>query len=335
MATPRGPVPLVASALDRHDRLGTLGARSGVLRNGYKVTPGLYGLGRPTQQSPVIVTANYKLTFDTVRSSLPRLDAWLLVVDTRGINVWCGAGKKTFSAEEIIYQVRRERLADVVSHRTLILPQLAAVGVSAGRLQRGCGFQGKFGPIRIADLPRYLANGMHGDEEMRSVTFTLRERAALIPVEVCLLYKQALVLLPAVVILSGVCPSLYSLHLAANRAPLLLVASMMAVITGAIVTPLCLPWIPGREFWLKGILTGIPAALGICGLMTVKAGLASSLGLAFWLVAVSSYLAMNFTGSTPYTSLSGVEREMRRGLPVQLCCAGTALILWLAGPFLS
>ncbi len=100
-------------------------------RNNYKVTPGLYGLGAAEGDSPVLVTANYKLSFDALRRELAGSNVWILVVDTRGINVWCAAGKGTFSAEEIAYQVARAQLDQIVSHRELLLPQLSANGVAA------------------------------------------------------------------------------------------------------------------------------------------------------------------------------------------------------------
>jgi len=62
--------------------------------------------------------------------------------------------------------------------------------------------------------------------------------------------------------------------------------------------------------------------------------LPEQLALVLWTETVSSYLAMNFTGSTPFTSPSGVEFEMRRGLPAQLAAACLTLALWLAGPFI-
>ena len=100
----------------------------------------------------MLVTANYKLSFDSLRFALGGIDAWLLVTDTRGINVWCAAGKGTFSASEVCEVVRRSRLAEVVSHRRLILPQLAAPGVTAREVTRGCGFSVRFGPVRATDL---------------------------------------------------------------------------------------------------------------------------------------------------------------------------------------
>lgn len=59
------------------------------------------------------------------------------------------------------------------------------------------------------------------------------------------------------------------------------------------------------------------------------------LGIMLWVTTASSYLAMNFTGATPYTSLSGVEQEMRKGLPFQLIGAGLSVVFWITAPFLQ
>src|SRR3972149_4169926 len=74
----------------------------GIGRDRCRVAPGLYALGAPGGDSPVLVTANYKLTFDVLRRDAAGLDAWILVLDTRGINVWCAAGEGTFGTEEAI-----------------------------------------------------------------------------------------------------------------------------------------------------------------------------------------------------------------------------------------
>ncbi|HQL32652.1 MAG TPA: hypothetical protein PK969_05305, partial [Treponemataceae bacterium] len=68
--------------------------RLGIGRNKASVTPGLYFIGSPGAASPVLVSANYRLSFDALRKELSGIDAWILVVDTRGVNVWCAAGKE-------------------------------------------------------------------------------------------------------------------------------------------------------------------------------------------------------------------------------------------------
>ena len=324
----------VATTAGWPDRLGTAGARLGVIRRRYRVAPGLYAVGSPGPDSPVLVTANYKLSFDSLRFSVSGMDAWLLVADTRGINVWCAAGKGTFSAGEVSDLVRRSRLAEVVSHRRLVLPQLAAPGVTAREVTRDCGFSVRFGPVRATDLPAWLERDGQGDEAMREVTFTLAERAVLIPVELYLLARPLLGLVVLALCLSGLGPGVFSPAAAVQRGVLLLGATGLGILAGAVLVPLLLPWLPARQFWLKGVYTGLAVAALARPLVATGVSGVEQAALTLWAVAVSSYLAMNFTGSTPFTSLSGVEREMRRGLPVQLLAVGAAAVLWVVAPFL-
>lgn len=328
-------MPQITTQLSAKDHFGTIGARSGIGRDNYKVTPGLYAIGTPSNSSPVIVTANYKLTFDEVRKNLNQLDSWLLVVDTRGINVWCAAGKGTFSTEEVAYQVVKSRLSELVTHRSVILPQLAATGVSALMLKKRCGFSGKFGPVRIQDLPAFLHNTMQADEKMRSVTFSLPERAILIPVEIRLIIKPLLISLMLIALLSGIGPSGYSFSSAFSRGMLFFTSTLIAIFSGAILVPLALPYIPFRQFWLKGCVVAVITALLYVFQLHASYSMTTLAALFFWIVASSSFMAMNFTGSTPFTSLTGVEYEMRRGLPVQLGLTFLALLLWVGSPFIS
>ncbi len=115
-----GRVPLVSALISWSDRWGTVKARWGVGRMHYAVDPGLYALGQPHSDSPVLVTANYKMSFDALRCALPGRDAWLLVLDTHGINVWCAAGKGTFGTDELVASIRNSGLEQVVAHRLLV-----------------------------------------------------------------------------------------------------------------------------------------------------------------------------------------------------------------------
>ena len=323
----------MATAASIRDLCGTVGARIGIIRRKYRVTPGLYAAGTPGPESPVLVTANYKLSFDALRLQLSGVDAWLLVLDTRGINVWCAAGKGTLSTEEVIRSVEHSQLALVVSHRELVLPQLAATGVTALEVKQRSGFKVFFGPIRAADLPTYLQQGKQCDETMREVTFTMAERAVLIPVELFLLAKPLLVTLVLVFVLSGIGPSLFSLNAALHRGLVLLGATALGIAGGAVLAPLLLPWLPCRQFWLKGMLSGLAAAACAWLLFAPRLILPEQIALVLWTVTVSSYLAMNFTGSTPFTSPSGVEYEMRRGIPAQIGATCLTVALWVGSSF--
>ncbi len=169
---------------------------------------------------------------------------------------------------------------------------------------------------------------------MRTITFSLKERAVLIPLEVCILWKKLLIALTVFFLVSGISPEIFSFAAGLARSTTLLLATLTAILAGAVLTPLLLPWIPFRQFWLKGTFTGGLAALLF--LFTAEARLhgVEQLALWLWITGCSAFLAMNFTGCTPFTSLSGVEKELRRGLPVQIAAVTLALFFWVASPFI-
>jgi hypothetical protein len=329
--TPAGPVLKVSRDLTSADRLGTWRMRWGFGRDDYRVKPGLYALGAPTVSSPVLVTGNYKMTLDELRSSLDAVDAWLLVVDTRGINVWCAAGKGTFCAAEVARMVRETRLAEVVEHRRLVLPQLSAPGVAAHEVKEACGFRVSFGPVRAADLPAFLDAGMKADAAMRGVTFDLRERAVLAPAELNFAWDRRVLLAYAgVLAASTIGRDGVSLRRGLRDGVPVIGAAWLALAAGGGVTPLALPWLPGRSFSLKGAVVGGVLATAAAATLGRRLSPAARLALLAGVPAVSSYAAMNFTGSSPITSPSGVEYEMRRALPWQGAAAAVAVGAWLA-----
>ena len=334
MATSIGSVPQVATTPSVRDRYETVLARLGTIRNTYAIAPGVYAVGSPTSASPILVSANYKLSFDTLRFQLAGLSAWILVLDTRGINVWCAAGKQTFSTQEMVMSLERYQIQKLVAHKQLIVPQLAATAVSAHEVKKQSGFTVVFGPVRAGALQEFIANGNQADEAMRTVTFSMVERMVLVPVEFYLLTKQLLIILFVGFVLSGIGSDVLSAAAMFDRGVIFMIMTLAAVFSGALVVPIFLPWLPGRQFWIKGLFPGL--LVGLCclwGFDTVLSGL-EKVAMMLWPIAVSSYLAMNFTGSTPYTSPSGVEYEMKRGLIVQGICAAGAMILWLLSPFM-
>lgn len=335
ISTANGPVPRIKTGLDYRDRLGSLLVRLGINRRNYKVAPGLYALGRPDSDSIVLVTANYKLSIDTLRRELSGLNAWLLVLDTRGVNVWCAAGKRTFSSEEIVRRVKMDNLDQIVSHRKLILPQLSATGVSALNVKRGCGFEVIWGPIRAKDIKPFLAAGFKAGPSMRLVTFRMAERLVLTPVEISQTLKILLWLVPLMVFLSGFGPAVFSVAGLWHRGVPAAMAVLLGVISGALLTPAFLPWIPFRAFSLKGALLGLLVGLGLIQFLLKPIAFMPALALLLLTGTLSSYLAMNFTGCTPFTSPSGVEKEMRKAIPLQSVAACLGLILWFIAAFIK
>jgi hypothetical protein len=96
-------VATVTTRLGIGDRLGRWVVRWGIRRGGYRAKPGLYKVGRPDPASPVLVTANYKLTLDALRSELEGVDAWILVLDTKEFR---GSGIALGNSEVILHPLR-------------------------------------------------------------------------------------------------------------------------------------------------------------------------------------------------------------------------------------
>jgi acetyl-CoA decarbonylase/synthase complex subunit gamma len=333
----RSEVPEVFSEWSWPDRLGELRVRWGIGRNDYRVRPGLYALGSPDRKSPVLVSANYKLSFDVLRRAMSGRQAWILVLDSDGVNVWCAAGKGTFATEELVHRIERTGLAEVVDHRRLILPQLGAVGVAAHLVRKHSGFKVRFGPVRADDLPAFIDGGLKADPAMRRVTFTFGERLVLVPMELVPALRYAVPLLVLLLLLGGLGRGGYSLAAILSNGMASVTAIAGTLVAGAVATPLLLPWLPGRSFSVKGLLPGTAWALLFA--LPFSAFLAADVSVlvrAAWILAIpalSSFLAMNFTGSSTVTSLSGVKKEMHYAFPLQAAAAVGGLLLWTAGLF--
>lgn len=314
-----------SSELMFRDILGSWKARWGINRMNYKVEPGLYRIGNPDPGAPVLVTANYKMTFDALRKELTDLDVWVLVLDTKGVNVWCAAGKGTFGTTELLNRLAIVQLEKVVSHKTLILPQLGAPGVSAHEVQKYSGFKVIYGPVRAKDIKAFIRSGMKATDEMRTVKFSTYDRLVLTPIELVSTIKISLMIFGVLFLLNliGVGPfGVVDFY-----------AYVGAVIIGCVLTPVLLPWIPGRAFAWKGWLLGLIWAITVNVLngwpYVPQFSLLRALGYVLILPSVSAFLAMNFTGSSTFTSFSGVLKEMKIAIPaiIVLIFLGAILIL--------
>jgi len=334
-----GNVPRVSSELVWADRLGTIKARWGVGRMRYTIEPGLYALGNSDEKTPVFVTANYKMSFDRLREALTGRDAWILVLDTNGINVWCAAGKKTFGTEELVRRIESSGLAQIVAHRELILPQLSGPGVAAHLVKKRSGFKVIYGPIKSTDLPLFLDAGFKATPEMRKKTFTIRERTVLVPVELVSTLKWSLLILPCFFLAGGFGGEGGFWTGAMSYGLFAVFAFLSAIAAGAVLTPILLPWLPGRAFSLKGLTMGLITAIILTafwrGNFNNWGGRIEIIAWFLLIPAIAAYLAMNFTGASTYTSLSGVKKEMKWAVPLEIAGGGAGLLLWLSALFVA
>ncbi len=144
------------------------------------VEPGIYSLGNPTTDSPILVSCNYLLTYIILRKKWEHLDAWLLCVDSRGINVWCAARGPDFGNKQILEAIRATNISELHSNHKMVLPQLAAGGVELPKLTRpsqNFPFEISYGPVWAKDAPKYLETyPKHKPASMNSANFDLFHR---------------------------------------------------------------------------------------------------------------------------------------------------------------
>jgi hypothetical protein len=313
-------LPATTSLLTRSNHWDHFLSRVGVNRMGHLVQPGLYILGHPTPDSPVFVSANYTLSFDALRSALAGVDGYILVLDTKGVNVWCAAGEGTFGTDELVNRIEVTHLSEIVRTRVLILPQLGAPGIVAHEVKQRSGFRVEYGPVRAADVPAYLKTH-RATPEMRRVQFTLADRMTVALVDIVATFLPMAVIALVMYFLSGLTAAL---------------AVVMIYFAGEVLFPALLPFIPTREFSSKGFLLGLLAAIPFALATYLRhpaavwwLHIAGALVYLLVMPPAVAFLALMFTGSTTFTSRTGVRREIFTYTPVMAWTFGAGILLFI------
>jgi acetyl-CoA decarbonylase/synthase complex subunit gamma len=120
-------------------------------------TPGIYEIGGPNENSPVLITTNFSLTYFIVSGEIEnsKVPSWLLVMDTEGLSVMTSWAAGKFVADAIGPFVKKTGIADKVKHHKLVIPGYAAA--EAGGLEEELpGWQILVGPRDGAHIPAYL-----------------------------------------------------------------------------------------------------------------------------------------------------------------------------------
>jgi ubiquinone/menaquinone biosynthesis C-methylase UbiE len=248
-----------------------------------KIMPGLYAVGTPDRRSPVLVTGNFDLTVRRlVRAIDGVVDAWILVADSAGINVWCAAGGGYFTAEKVIAALKTAQLKERVDHHALILPQLCANGVDGWLIRRETGWGVFWGPARARDIPDYLQRKRRKTDTMRWVRFPLKDRLEM--VTVTLGFYGLLILLPVLIF--------WREHFWPITLSLLGLSYFYAIVH---------PWLPGRD----GLQKAVPLTLiSMAGLVLYALLVAPLPRLSFfhWIVGLtglSVFTAAELQGMSP------------------------------------
>ena len=210
-----------------------------------KVKPGVYSVGEPGRESPLLVTGNFELTVRRlVRAIEGELDAWILVVDSGGINVWCAAGGGFLTADKIIGALHISGLREYLQHHALILPQLCANGVEGWRIREQTGWGVHWGPARAEDIPEYLASGRKKTDDMRWVQFPLRDRLEMTAVTIGL--YALMFLIPIAIFWRGI-----------------FWPTLIAMLALSVFYAVTLPWLPGRDGLAKSVPLTLIALVGM------------------------------------------------------------------------
>jgi acetyl-CoA decarbonylase/synthase complex subunit gamma len=118
---------------------------------------GIYEIGGPSEESPVVLTCNFSLTYFIVMGEVEssRVPAWLLVKDTEGLSVMTAWAAGKFVADAIAPFVQKCGIADKVKHKKIIIPGYAAA--ISGELEEELpGWEVQIGPREAAHIPAYL-----------------------------------------------------------------------------------------------------------------------------------------------------------------------------------
>lgn len=322
-------VPKLSRNIGLKDRLGTTMVRAGIYRMGYHFPAGLYLIGEQTSDMPVIVSCNYKLTLDSLRANLKGPGYWLLILDTKGVNVWCAAGKGTFGTEELIFQLTKWQVKKELKARSVIVPQLGASRMTPHVVRTLTGVQVVYGPVRAEDLDDFLAQKRQATEEQRTVTFNWRERLVLTPVEFLMSARLLLAIYPVQLAWYWLNTGSFNMSAALMQT----LAWLIMMFSGAVLFPLFLPVLPTKGFSTKGLCLGLPVvALVLWARQAFMLGndpLQLTAFIIGYLICIS-YLALNFTGSTTFTSFSGVAYEVgiyKRYVRFAAAAAGLLMVL--------
>lgn len=247
---------------------------------------GLFPIGNPGNSSPVIVTGNYTETVRRMKKTMRGQDVWLLVANSKGINVWCAASGGHFTHHDIISAVVVSRATEKVANHTLILPQLGATGIERKKVTEATGWETIWGPARIEDLPEFLRQGHLATPFQRYMRFPLWER-----MEMATLWGIPMIVLGFFIflLLGG-----WRVGFSVSVAAAFISYGIFAALPGLVIQG-WKKWITFAVFAFAGVLIGW-SILYIASDITQKFLFLSALGVVIEMLAFSVDLA----GTTPW-----------------------------------
>lgn len=274
------------------------------------IEPGIYQSGHPNENSPIIVTTNYEYTYIKVMRSLKGVDAWVLCIDSNGINVWCAARGNDFGNAQLLEAVDATGIHKLTKKKTLILPQLSAGGVAKPQLPKNSEkfpFKIVYGPVWSKDIPQYIKERpARKPDSMKFAKFTISHRMRAGITHTTFLLRK-IFLLPLIIIAALLLALNWS-----NKLWWIGEIFVWIILTNAIIA--CLFPLSNftRKFIVKGIFFGV---LNIIVLGGISWMLHRSLFFLLWNLCFYFWIAffstMSFSGYTMSTSPREIQTEYR------------------------
>ncbi|MFX1379555.1 MAG: methyltransferase domain-containing protein [Promethearchaeota archaeon] len=272
------------------------------------IEPGIYKSGNPDEKSPIIVTANYEFTYIKVMRDLKGRDAWVLCVDSNGINVWCAARGNDFGNKQLLEVIDATDIRNITKKKTLLLPQLSAGGVAIPQLPKNSEefpFRIRYGPIWSKQIPQFLdENPAKKPDRMKLAKFTLYHRIRAGVTHLSFLFRKIFILpLIALVLLFSILTWFNKLWWIGELSLWIIIANLII----AILFPISKFT---RRFIFKGIFFGIINMVLLGGLSFLIHYniyyILWQLGFYFWITFFST---MSFSGYSMATSPREIQEE--------------------------
>jgi acetyl-CoA decarbonylase/synthase, CODH/ACS complex subunit gamma len=120
------------------------------------VEPGLKEFGTPDENSPVLFTTNFALTYYTVASDIEssKTSAYLIVVETEGSAVDSGVAGRKLTAEKVAEAIKETGIENKVKHKKIIIPGKASR--ISGEIEELSGWKVQVGPRDSSEIPKYI-----------------------------------------------------------------------------------------------------------------------------------------------------------------------------------
>lgn len=158
---------LIMHSLDGWALLPTLILRDNLYTDPRKpvaVESGLKSFGKPDENSPVMMTTNFALTYYTVASDIEKIDSHLIVIDSEGNSVESSVAGRKLTADKVKEAIDNTGISEKVKHKKLIIPGRASR--ISGEIEEATGWDVLVGPLDSSGIAGFLKDKWSTDKNI-------------------------------------------------------------------------------------------------------------------------------------------------------------------------